>query len=544
MKKKIILFGCGNVGVEALNFFGEEYVAYFCDSRNELIGQRKYGKEVISISKLEQIYKDYIVIISTVLSTANEIADLLCARGIDDFLVFKCISENVLQSVTAAEFIEKYSDVNQRRSIQRDYYKYRMEYAEHQLEYLKRHVDIESLKPATGYFRKWQLNQVACAKEFFEFIKELDIKPFLISGGLIGAIRHKGFIPWDDDLDFGLMREDYEKLENFCTENCEVYKYDGDWETYGSMNSPNKIVKILWSNQYKWIWGGDNINEAWVEKGSSYIRTGISFWPFDFYKEEYTLEEHTRYLEYISEKRKELKNIPDIIQFQKEEIRTNDNISKTPTGKIQPGIDNGAWCSRYRLGRGWIRTEDVLPLKKIIYENAEFYVPHNPEKFMEYEYPDYKKFPDDFSPEHIGSCERYMQLYFPTVEFYVCDIQDIDCFLPLYHLFEKNKIYANFVLLPRERNKWGGNLDYDKAVERLDEEEARYSESCNFTVDFVFVTKENNMIEKYKNKKVYLLGEGKSAAQTIRDFDYIWEQQNSKEIIRMIKEIIAYETKK
>lgn len=55
-------------------------------------------------------------------------------------------------------------------------------------------VDTEMLKYLVNIFDKHHINY------------------FLIAGSLLGAVRHQGFIPWDDDLDIGLPRQDYEKF--------------------------------------------------------------------------------------------------------------------------------------------------------------------------------------------------------------------------------------------------------------------------------------------------------------------------------------------
>ena len=64
--------------------------------------------------------------------------------------------------------------------------------------------------------RKLQLAELDILKQTLAIIEEHNLTYYMLGGTLLGAVRHKGFIPWDDDIDIGMPRPDYEQFLQYA----------------------------------------------------------------------------------------------------------------------------------------------------------------------------------------------------------------------------------------------------------------------------------------------------------------------------------------
>lgn len=100
--------------------------------------------------------------------------------------------------------------------------------------------------------------QIDILNHFVAFCNKNKLKYWIDYGTLLGAIRHKGYIPWDDDIDVSMLREDYDKLIHLydntnearykflCPENDKLYSYP-----FGKVVDTNTILYEMGQNGIK-----------------------------------------------------------------------------------------------------------------------------------------------------------------------------------------------------------------------------------------------------------------------------------------------------
>lgn len=248
--------------------------------------------------------------------------------------------------------------------------------------------------------RKSQYVMLRLLKIIDDICQQNGIQYFLISGSLLGAVRHRGFIPWDDDLDVAMMREDYNKFLEVCKsqlpDSCflQTRKTDPHYKVY---HVPCKLrdthsLLIEEGNEKSKACQGIYIDIFPFDKHApdmDLVKRDLNLWRKFIVLQKYT-KKHGRNklhacLLYLV---KSMAILLLHVYFLKAEKRIAYNeLHYKDNYKITPGFD------LYWSLTNVFEKDDIFPLVKLKFEDGDFFVPRRYDKVLSLIYGDYMKLP-------------------------------------------------------------------------------------------------------------------------------------------------------
>lgn len=258
---------------------------------------------------------------------------------------------------------------------------------------------FHSLPKAEGYERKSQILLANLLNKIHKVCEENGLQYWLNFGSLIGAIRHGGFIPWDDDIDLGMLRSDAEKLIAILKDDKELFV------RYIFANSKENGVHRLC--QVRWYDTEENQFVAYI----------------DIFLYDYCLNIDNKLWNYTLEQRKKLmiesqaypvKSVntkvltEGNVQSELEEIYNKYykvvdakiKFSDKNTDHIIWGFDNGSYLLYHDMHT--FKCDFIFPLKTINFEGFEFFVPNKYFEYANQVYEDILRLPTDIlSHKHV-----------------------------------------------------------------------------------------------------------------------------------------------
>lgn len=249
--------------------------------------------------------------------------------------------------------------------------------------FLKNFFIASHLASASGLLRDIQLAQLKMLEEVHRICEKNKLTYWLEFGTLIGAVRHKGFIPWDDDIDICMMRSDYERFISIFNEQTV------DKNLYAAQRSCGKG-----------LYNSINIYHSQIKLIT------IDIFPCDFYYKQLDDNEKIEFsikLQKLCENNKKYYTSLNISEFHNHIKKlqntyfpeTNDSRDfKTPS--IFFGIEFCHKAHPFNI----FDYNTIFPLKKIQFEGKEFYSVNNPDIHLTYLYGDYMSLPKNISYHH------------------------------------------------------------------------------------------------------------------------------------------------
>ncbi|MCF0128004.1 MAG: LicD family protein [Pseudobutyrivibrio sp.] len=403
--------------------------------------------------------------------TANDMISSVCkmeADGIFNYIVYDCFNKHDY-SKNVNSLIEYYNS-SVRLIDAHSLLRLVIKKEQMQLLFMCEHADICRLTPATGYKRKRQRDFVEFAAKILDELNEIGIYPFIIGGNLIGALRNGSFIPWDDDIDVGIMRDDLDALKEYFADK--IFIYDGRypqvhyWIDDITRKNKNKEIMIVYHDQVQ------------ISVGYSLIdRVFVDLFPFDYYKDTYNIHDH---MKYVSEVEKKARN-SELSFKERLEYVENERLNLIKAGiicdnseRIFYGLDSIESYNK-EINDKFIEKKIIFPLKKIEFEGYMFYAPNKPEEYIVFEYPNWRECPNDVGiTPHDWSYEYRLENY-KNLEIAVCNEEEVERTAGIY-----NKLRAKGInVLYRICNK-------DKDLEDcLILNELEYKHIANYNADLL-----------------------------------------------------------
>lgn len=241
--------------------------------------------------------------------------------------------------------------------------------------------------------------------EFDKICRGNNLTYFIESGSVLGAVRHGGFIPWDDDIDVGMPRPDYEKFleigQNLLGEKYFLQNRITD------SNAPFSYSKIRKNNTTFLEWNKRNIK---MHHGIY-----IDIFPYDGLPE-HKIDKHLDKCLRLN-KLQFKKTIPDRVGIPQDTIKWKIGAAARrlqyytmklyPSSILDRNIDKE--YKRYKLNvtgagnctcfgfadRLIFPNHMLFPTKLIMFEGIEFYGPAEVEEYLTFLYGDYMQFPPE-----------------------------------------------------------------------------------------------------------------------------------------------------